>query len=221
MADSKDKPLEPQPAPATLKAAVSHFSALTTVPEAFKTGPVKGIAQPVTIKVSKPDGSRFVMIDGDPEHTREMLMFQDPSKLAGQTGNLYAIGGDLAMRLIELHPDSQRMLRPYEVYACTYRHSTEIVLYPVKLPGDHPMSVDAHAAKLQWIKPCMQDWYRVAYNGETKQYDTTPTEVPDQPKANFKELYRGMSMDDLIFKGFRDHLIDDWDHAVLRAFRGA
>ena len=91
----------------------------------------------------------------------------------------------------------------------------------MKLPGDHPMSIDAHAEKMAWIKPCMEDWYRVSFNSETKQYDTTPTEIPDQPRANFKELYRGMSLDDLVFRGFRDHFIDSWDHAVLRAYRGA
>jgi hypothetical protein len=30
-----------------------------------------------------------------------------------------------------------------------------------------------------------------------------------------------MSLDDLLFRGFRDHFIDSWDHAVLRAYRGA
>jgi hypothetical protein len=225
MTDDKDKPEEPQPESTevvtSLKDAVGAFSELTTVPEAFKAGPVQGIAQPVTITVGTPDGARFVMIDGNLEFTREVIMFQDPYKLAGRTGNLYAITGGLAVRLLETHPDARRKLRSHQIYVCTYRHSNEIVIYPVKLPGDHPMSIDAHAEKMCWIKPCMEDWFRVAFNSETKQYDTTSTEVPDQPRANFKELYRGMSMDDLMFKGFRDHFIDDWDHAVLRAYRGA
>ena len=225
MTEDKEKAEEPQPEAAkaitSLKDAVRKFSELTVVPEAFKAGPVKGIAQPVTITVGTPDGSRFVMIDDDPEYTREVIMFEDPNKLAGRTGNLYAIPGELAVRLIEEHPDARRKLRSTQIYVCTYRHSTDIVLYPVKLPGDHPMSVDAHAEKMRWIRPCMEDWFRVAFDSATKQYNTTPTEIPDQPTADFKELYRGMGMDDLLFKGFRDHFIDDWDHAVLRMYRGA
>jgi hypothetical protein len=222
MSEDKEPSTETQPeAITTLKDAVRKFSELTTVPEAFRAGPVTGLAQPVTITVATPDGARFVMIDGDPDFTREVIMFTDPNKLAGRTGNLYAIPGELAVRLLEANPDSRRKLRSHQIYVCTYRHSTEIVLYPVKLPGDHPMSIDAHAEKMCWIKPCMEDWYRVSFNAETRQYDATPTEIPDQPKANFQELYRGMSLDDLLFRGFRDHFIDSWDHAVLRAYRGA
>jgi len=222
MPKAKEVSTETQPKPASsLEAAVQQFSELTTVPEAFKAGPVKGISQPVTITVGTPDGARFVMIDGNPDFTREVIMFQDPNKLAGRTGNLYAITGDVAVRLLESNPDSRRKLRSHQVYVCTYRHSTEIVLYPVKLPGDHPMSIDAHAEKMCWIKPCMEDWFRVSFNSETKQYDATPTEIPDQERADFAGLYRGMDLGALMYKGFRDHFINDWDHAVLREFRGA
>jgi hypothetical protein len=222
MTDDTEASTETQPKPASsLEAAVQQFSELTTVPEAFKAGPVKGISQPVTITVGTPDGARFVMIDGNPDFTREVIMFQDPNKLAGRTGNLYAITGDVAVRLLESNPDSRRKLRSHQVYVCTYRHSTEIVLYPVKLPGDHPMSIDAHAEKMCWIKPCMEDWYRVSFNSETKQYDATPTEIPNQERADFAGLYRGMDLGALMYRGFRDHFINDWDHAVLREFRGA
>jgi hypothetical protein len=225
MTEDKEKPTDAQPtalkAVPTLKDAARAFSKLTVVPEAFKSGPVTGIAQPVTITVGTPDGSRFAMIDGDPDYTREVIMFQDPNKLAGRTGNLYTITGELAVRLLEMRPDCRNKLRSHQIYICTYRNSHEIVVYPVKLPGDHPMSLDAFEAKMHWIKPCMEDWYCVSFNSETKHYDITPTEIPNQEKADFKELYRGMNMDELLFKGFRDHFIDSWDHAVLREYRGA
>jgi len=224
MPDDKEKEVETQPkpdaTPRTMQDAISQFSALTTVPEAFAAGPVTGIAAPVTIEVKPFDGSRFVMIDDDPDRTREMVIYTDPYKLSGRTGNRYAVRGDLATRLLQEHPDSRKVLQPHQLYVGTYRHSHTLVLYPAKLPGDHPLSVDAYEEKKVWIKKCMEDWFRVCWNDVGKVYETTPTEIPNQPKADFNELYRGMTMDELIYKGFRDHFIADWDHAVLRAFRG-
>jgi len=236
MTKSKDKPEEPQPGESApenedkseskseFDRAVDDFDALVALPETGETGPITGVPQPVEYSVRTTlDASRWTMIDPNPDFRRDVTLLRDPNKLATRGGergsNLYIITGPVYLRLMEAYPNLAASARRYTLRCATYRRTDELVVYAIMHPLDgNERSEATYRAKLRVVEELERDWGMVLRTDEG--FKSIPTELPNRDPADWSRLYREMEMKAILFKAFRDSVIDSWDHAVIRVIRG-
>ncbi|MFZ1866037.1 MAG: hypothetical protein WAU39_17580 [Polyangiales bacterium] len=207
------------------EAAVDAFDDLISLPEVSGTGPIKGVPEPVEYSISTYlDPSRWTMVDPREEYARVVTLLRDPNRLATRKGergfNLYLVTAPIALQLLETYPNLRRNLRKYDLRVANYRHTHEIVIYCIMHPVDgNEMSEAAYRKKLLCVADCQRDWHMVGPTPDGE-IGTFPTELPNRDPVNFDKLYRGAPMKEILYKAFRDRVIDDWDHAVIREIRG-
>jgi hypothetical protein len=232
MPDPKDIPDDPQPPEPPLKneaksefdRAVDDFDALVALPVTGETGPITGVPQPVEYSVRTTlDPSRWTMVDPDPDYRRDVTLLRDPNKLAtsgGERGsNLYIITGPIYLRLMEAFPNMGASARRYTLRCATYRRTDELVVFAVMHPLDgNEKSEAAYRGKLRIAEELESDWGMALKTDEG--FKAIRTELPNRDPVVWSRLYRGMSMKAILFKAFRDSVIDSWDHAVIRVIRG-
>ena len=207
------------------KAAVDAFDELISLPEVSGTGPIKGVPEPVEYSISTYlDPSRWAMVDPRSEYKRVVTLLRDPNRLATRKGergfNLYLVTAPIALQLLETYPNLRRNLRKYDLDIANYRHTQEVVvLGTMHAIEGNEMSEAAYRKKRLCVADCQRDWHMVGPTPDGE-IGTFPTELPNRDPVNFDKLYRGAPMKEILFKAFRDRLIDDWDHAVIREIRG-
>jgi hypothetical protein len=90
-----------------------------------------------------------------------------------------------------------------------------LFLWQVRMPGLDGRTDSWGESGLQAVKAAEEDWVRVVANMSLGGYDiyraTAELSEPDWPDMAFGEILR---------TGFRNRVIDDYDHPVLRRLRG-
>jgi hypothetical protein len=91
-----------------------------------------------------------------------------------------------------------------------------VFLWPIRMPGPDGKILEWHRSAAEAAALAIRQWVRVKANQNNGAYDIFVAEAviaePEWPKVSFQELLR---------IGFRDRLVDDLDHAVLKRLRGA
>lgn len=116
----------------------------------------------------------------------------------------------------------ERSIRPElegEIYpVCLFlaiNRQNDVFLWPVKMPGPDGRSNTWNESALEAARMAEESWIRVASNMSAGMYDTYKA-LADLPEPVWPQL----SWAEIIKLCFRDRLIQDMDHPVLRALRG-
>jgi hypothetical protein len=133
-----------------------------------------------------------------------------------------------AFALIELKDDRETYLVlpsiareiPGEFFMATIRTAVNrqgnIFLWPIRMPAPDGKILEWHRSAAEAAVVAERRWVRVKANQSNGAYDIFVAEAtiadPIWPELPFQELLR---------IGFRDRLVDDIDHAVLKRLRGA
>jgi hypothetical protein len=90
-----------------------------------------------------------------------------------------------------------------------------VFLWPVKLPTPDGRANEWHRSAAAAAELAMEHWVRIKANMSLGAYDifkaSDSIPAPTWPTLSFSELMR---------IGFRDHLITNFDHAVIKRLRG-
>ncbi len=130
--------------------------------------------------------------------------------------------------LIELKDDRETYLVlpsiareiPGDFFMATIRTAINrqgnIFLWPIRMPGPDGKILECHRSAAEAATVAARRWVRVKWNQGNGAYDIFVAEAaiaePAWPEVPFQELLR---------IGFRDRLVDNIDHAVLKRLRGA
>jgi hypothetical protein len=130
--------------------------------------------------------------------------------------------------LIELKDDRENYLVqpliareiPGEFFMATIRTAINrqgnVFLWPIRMPGPDGKILEWHRSAAEAAAIAAGKWVRVKANQANGAYDIFVAEAaiaePAWPEVPFKELLR---------IGFRDRLVDNVDHPVLKRLRGA
>jgi hypothetical protein len=123
-------------------------------------------------------------------------------------------------REIYLVPPSIAREIPGEFFMANIRTAINrqgnIFLWPIRMPGPDGKVLEWHRSAAEAAAVAERQWVRVKANQGNGAYDIFVAEAiiaePAWPDVSFQELLR---------IGFRDRLVDDIDHAVLKRPRGA
>jgi hypothetical protein len=91
-----------------------------------------------------------------------------------------------------------------------------ISLWPVKLPSPDGRQNEWHRTALEAAEKGMTVWIRVTANMSLGAYEITEAEK-DKTEPEWPQDY---TFNDLLKIGFRDRIIDNFDHPVLKRLRG-
>ena len=158
------------------------------------------------LKVGKPSKQDFIRVHSSEDYRISplgLIVTEDDSEA-------YAVTPDLA-------PEVQGEMRFVTLYL--YINRQEVAgLWPIVLPDENgkqnPWHKSAELAALQ----AMQRWTRVKSNRSAGMYEAfVALEEANIPDPTWPDK----SMDQLLEIAFRDRLISDFDHPVLRQLRGA
>ena len=124
--------------------------------------------------------------------------------------------GDVFMVVPALCPELQGEVKPTCLVACISRNSNVPFLWPLKLPGPDGRTNSWNESAIEAAKLAEQKWLRVVSDRSAGCY------VPHVATGNLAEPEwpAGLTMEDLIRLAFRDRLIDDVNHPLLRRLRG-
>jgi hypothetical protein len=105
-------------------------------------------------------------------------------------------------------------VRRVEVLTAINSHGT-VFLWPVKLPKHDGAANDWHRTAVEGSQHAQQHWIRLAANQGRGAYDVAIAQgklaEPEWPDVSFR---------DLLEAGFKNLLIDTFDHPVLKKLRG-
>jgi hypothetical protein len=158
------------------------------------------------IKVGKPSKQDFIRVHPDEDHRISplgLIITEDDKEC-------YAVAPDLA-------PEVAGELRFVTLYLGTNRQET-IFFWPVELPKDDGKWNQWHKSADLAAQQAMKRWTRVKSNMNAGMYESfVALEAANIPEPTWPEK----TMDELLEIAFRDRLISDFDHPVLRQLRGA
>jgi hypothetical protein len=103
------------------------------------------------------------------------------------------------------------------LYTTINRQQT-ISLWPVRLPSSDGRQNEWHRTAQVAAERAMVKWIRVTSNMSLGAYEIT--EASDKVKIPEPEWPQEYSFNDLLKIGFRDRIIDGFDHPVLKRLRG-
>ena len=155
-----------------------------------------------TVPVRKPNKQDFVRVHPDPAYrlTTAIIELRDDREC-------YLVMPHVAVQV----PGE---VAPVVIFTAINRQGVTF-LWPAKIPGADGRSNDWHRSGMEAAEAAMAHWLRVKANmdlGAYEMYEATAA-IPDPvwPTATLKELLK---------IGFRESLIDDLDHPVLKRLRG-
>ncbi len=191
--DANDQPNNPAPDPFDLESLKlsQDFSAAIGVKKVITTVPCR-----------KPNRQEFVRVRPGEDWRLETGLFEDKIQK-----DMYLVGSDMWSELAgEISP------------ACLFLTITkqgDISLWPVKLPGVDGKTNSWNESALAAAKLAETKWVRMAANMGAGFYDTfQATGELSEPE------WPDLSLQEIVKLCFKDRLIDNIDHPVLRALRG-
>ena len=157
-----------------------------------------------TIGVRKPNRQEFVRVREGENWKFETGCFTD-----GESGEVYMVPQ-------ALWPELQGEVRPTCLVTCLSRNSNVPFLWPLKLPGPDGRPNRWNESAIEAASLAEQQWLRVVADMSAGCY------VPQIATGNLAdpEWPAGLTLNDLIRLAFRDRLIDDIQHPLLRRLRG-
>ena len=155
-----------------------------------------------TVPCRKPNRHEFIRVRPGEDWQLETAIFED--KLSKE---MYLVDRTLWDELSnEIYPVS---------LLCVMTRQRDIFLWPVRIPGDDARSNLWNDSALAAARLAQSHWIRVAANMNAGYYETF------KAAAAFSEpVWPDLTLQQMLRTCFRDHFIDDSDHAVLRALRG-
>ena len=157
-----------------------------------------------SIAVRKPQRHEFIRVRPGTEWTFQANLLKDV-----ETGDFYMVTAALAA---ELAGD----VKPFCLFACMCRNSIAPFLWPIQLPGPDGRWNPWHETATASARRAEQKWLKVTSDRSSQSY------VPHEAREQFEtpNWPDNLSMGDLIKLAFRDRLILDVSHPLLRRLRG-
>jgi hypothetical protein len=155
-----------------------------------------------TVPVRKPNRQDFVRVHPDPAYrlTTAIIELRDDREC-------YLVMPQVAVQV----PGE---VTPVVIYTAINRQGVTF-LWPAKIPSPDGKANDWHRSGIEAAERAMTCWLRVKANMDLGAYDQyeahTPIPDPVWPTVSFRELLK---------IGFRESLIEDLDHPVLKRLRG-
>jgi hypothetical protein len=155
-----------------------------------------------TIPVRKPNKQDFNRVHPAPEYRANLAIID-----LREDREIYLVPPSIAINL----PGEYAMMT---VYTAINRQGV-LFLWPVKLPAPDARPNEWNRSAAEAANLAMRRWVRVMPNHSLGAYDIYEAEstVPDPE-------WPGLSYQEMLRVGFRDHLIDRLDHAVVKRLRG-
>lgn len=160
----------------------------------------------LSVPVRKPDRSWFIRVNPDPRYHLQTAVIVLKMDRGEET---YLVAPALRPDLAAESTFSARA-----IYTCISREGV-VFLWSIRLPGPDGRVDEWSRTALEAADLATKGWVRVAANKGLGAYDvfqaTGNLPEPEWPTVPFKELLR---------VAFKDRLIDDLNHPVLRKLRG-
>jgi N6-adenosine-specific RNA methylase IME4 len=155
-----------------------------------------------TVPVRRPNPQDFVRVHPDASYRENLAVIE-----LKEDREVYLLAPHIACEL----PNEFSMVSLYT----TINRQGVVSLWPVKLPTPDGRANEWHRSAAAAAELAMERWIRLKANMSLGAYeifkasDSIP--APTWPELSFSELMR---------IGFRDHLITDFNHAVIKRLRG-
>jgi hypothetical protein len=179
------------------------FNDLSALPQNFAS---QTSVRPVftTIGVRKPNRQEFVRVREGENWKFETGCFTDE-----ESREVYMVPQ-------ALWPELQGEVKPTCLVTCLSRNSNVPFLWPLKLPGPDGRPNRWNESAIEAASLAEQQWLRVVADMSAGCY------VPQIATGNLAEpdWPAGLTLNDLIRLAFRDRLINDLQHPLLRRLRG-
>jgi hypothetical protein len=157
-----------------------------------------------TIPVRKPSNEWFVRTHADAAY-----WFQTAVVESKEDREIYLVAPKLWSNLATEKTFSPRLL------VTTINRQGVLFLWPIRPPGADGKIDEWSQSAMDAADEAMSRWVRVTANMSLGAYDVAVASghiaEPSWPDITFQEIIR---------IGFRDRMINDWDHPVLRRLRG-
>jgi hypothetical protein len=160
----------------------------------------------LSVPVRKPDKSWFVRVHPDPAYRLQTAVVELKEDRGGETFLVApALWPDLA---------TEATFAPRALFTAVNRQGV-VFLWPIRLPGSEGRPDEWSRSALEAVDMAAKGWVRVVANMGLGAYDvfeaTGSLPDPEWPDVPFRELLR---------IAFKDRLITDPGHPVLRKLRG-
>ena len=156
-----------------------------------------------TVPVRKPHRQEFVRVHPAPEYRLT------PAAIIELQGER-----ETYLVLPQLVPEIAGQCAYVTLYLAITRQKIPLI-WPVKLPSETGRQMDWHRSMAEAAEKAINDWVRITANMARGAYDielaTGNLGEPEWPELSMQEILR---------IAFKDRLIDDYDHAVIRRLRG-
>jgi hypothetical protein len=158
----------------------------------------------LTVPIRKPDKAWFVRVHPSEEYALQTAVIE-----LKEDRETYLIAPQLWPALA-----TETTFSPRALFTAINRQGV-LFLWPVRLPGSDGKLDAWSQSALQAAKMAKEGWVRVAANMALGAYDVFLASAeladPDWPDTSFR---------DLLSVAFKDRMISDLDHPVLRKLRG-
>jgi hypothetical protein len=147
---------------------------------------------------------------------KQQLVRVHPSESYRLTAAIIELEEDREVYLVQPHVARELpfLVSPVTIFAAVTRAGV-VFLWPVKLPTPDGKVIEWHRTALEAAEHATKHWIFVRANMALGAYEIVeaPATIPDPewPELSFKDLLR---------IGFKDRLIGDYDHPVLKRLRG-
>jgi hypothetical protein len=157
-----------------------------------------------TVPVKKPSREWFVRTHSDPAYRLQTAVLE-----LKEEREVYLVAPGLRAELASEPTFSPRML------VTTINRQGVLFLWPIRLPGPDGRVDDWSRSALDAADEAQRRWVRLTANMGLGAYDVAVASgqmtEPEWPSFSFQEIVK---------IAFRDKMISDWDHPVLRRLRG-
>jgi hypothetical protein len=196
----KENPQPEKPAPENPD-SFPDLSALRLSQNFLETGGAKKLL--TTVPVRKPGKQDFVRVHPAPEFREPfavIILADDNERYLVTAQIAAALPAEIATEMFYTAINRQRVL----------------FLWPVRLPSSDGREIEWHRSAREAAERAMHCWIRVQSNRSLGAYEMTeaPGQIPD-PEWPTEYTFR-----DLLKIAFRDRIISNFDHAVLKRLRG-
>jgi hypothetical protein len=157
-----------------------------------------------TVPVKKPSKEWFVRTHHDPDYWYPTAVVE-----LKEDREIYLVSPGLWPGLADEKTFSPRLL------VTALNRQRVLFLWPIRLPGSDGKIDDWSRSAMDAANEAKSRWVRVTANMSLGAYDAAVASgqiaEPDWPNITFQEIIR---------IAFRDKIISDWDHPVLKRLRG-
>jgi hypothetical protein len=158
-----------------------------------------------TVPIRKPSKEWFVRSHPDPDYWFSTAVIE----LKDSDQETYLVTPDLWPLLADEQTFSPRLL------VTTINQQRVLFIWPIRLPGSDGKIDNWSRSRLDAADEAKTKWVRVTANMSLGAYDvavaTGKLADPSWPEVTFQEIIK---------IAFRDRMISDWDHPVLKRLRG-